>query len=172
MAGQGKISRRVNCATCGKLFITHHSQGKYCNDLCRRIGWRKSWKKYGAKNKQLRTEFGRYWYEANKEKRLAQIKKWQKSENGKKSTAQHDIKMRKKYPEKYMARDVLHKAVVAGRIIPEPCFACGKELVEGHHEDYSRPLDVVWLCLKHHRLLHKIRIKKGGTNEDSKSKGN
>jgi hypothetical protein len=29
------------------------------------------------------------------------------------------------------------------------------ELGQKHHFDYSRPLDIVWLCDYHHRLLHK-----------------
>lgn len=28
------------------------------------------------------------------------------------------------------------------------------ELGQRHHHDYSRPLDIVWLCNYHHRLLH------------------
>lgn len=28
------------------------------------------------------------------------------------------------------------------------------EMVQCHHKDYSKPLDVIWLCLKHHRELH------------------
>jgi hypothetical protein len=31
---------------------------------------------------------------------------------------------------------------------------CGSAKSEGHHTDYSRPLDVVWLCKGHHLALH------------------
>lgn len=41
-----------------------------------------------------------------------------------------------------------------GVLIPEPCAICGTtDQIEMHHEDYSKPLDVVWLCRAHHRVL-------------------
>ena len=37
-----------------------------------------------------------------------------------------------------------------------PCEVCGtRENIEKHHEDYTKPLKVRWLCRKHHRELHK-----------------
>jgi hypothetical protein len=62
--------------------------------------------------------------------------------------------MREKFPEKYKARDILHKAVVSGKVVPMPCEDCGAQRVEGHHKDYSKPLDVAWLCIEHHRYYH------------------
>ena len=42
-----------------------------------------------------------------------------------------------------------------GKITQEPCIVCGSLLTEAHHDDYSKPLDVIWLCLKHHIWLHR-----------------
>lgn len=39
-------------------------------------------------------------------------------------------------------------------LIPQPCEVCGSEIVDAHHDDYSKPLDVRWLCPLHHRRLH------------------
>lgn len=43
------------------------------------------------------------------------------------------------------------RAVRSGRIKRMPCIVCGGLKAEAHHHDYSRPLDVTWLCFKHHR---------------------
>lgn len=55
----------------------------------------------------------------------------------------------KKFPEKFKARRALKFAVDSGKLKREPCF-CGNPKSEGHHSDYSKPLEVTWLCRKHH----------------------
>jgi hypothetical protein len=42
----------------------------------------------------------------------------------------------------------------SGRIIRQPCEMCEAEKAEAHHDDYSKPLSVRWLCRSHHQLLH------------------
>ena len=42
-----------------------------------------------------------------------------------------------------------------GQITQQPCRECGSEKSEMHHEDYARPLDVVWLCRHCHLTHHK-----------------
>lgn len=54
------------------------------------------------------------------------------------------------------AASMLSHAVKGG--FRPPCLVCGStSRVEGHHEDYSKPLDVLWLCRHHHLDLHKIK---------------
>ncbi len=48
------------------------------------------------------------------------------------------------------------RAVQKGRIIKLPCEVCGDVRSQGHHDDYSKPLEVRWLCQKHHKELHRI----------------
>ena len=45
-------------------------------------------------------------------------------------------------------------AVSVGKIDRRPCVVCEDPNSEAHHADYSKPLDVQWLCFKHHRQLH------------------
>ena len=46
----------------------------------------------------------------------------------------------------------VNNAVRDGRLLRQPCF-CGAK-AQAHHDDYSRPLDVVWLCPIHHGERH------------------
>lgn len=60
---------------------------------------------------------------------------------------------RARHPEKDRARRLVNYAVRAGNLIPLPCKKCGAK-AQAHHHDYSKPLDVEWLCFKHHREEH------------------
>lgn len=52
-------------------------------------------------------------------------------------------------PEKLKARN-------ATRVLErKPCEACGAERAEAHHDDYSKPLSVRWLCKRHHAEHHR-----------------
>lgn len=61
---------------------------------------------------------------------------------------------RARYPERYRANSAVARAVKTGRLVKLPCFCCGDTVTEAHHPDYSRPLDVVWLCPPHHKEIH------------------
>jgi hypothetical protein len=56
---------------------------------------------------------------------------------------------------KLRCRERCAYAIKTGKLIRQPCQACGNEQSEAHHEDYSKPLDVKWLCRKHHAALHR-----------------
>jgi len=46
------------------------------------------------------------------------------------------------------------RALKSGKLTRQPCQVCGEMRVQAHHEDYSKPLDVMWLCTKHHAERH------------------
>jgi hypothetical protein len=56
--------------------------------------------------------------------------------------------------EKIKARKILFTNVRNGNIIPQGCEICGKK-GEAHHPDYTKPLEVKWLCKKHHWDCHR-----------------
>lgn len=59
-----------------------------------------------------------------------------------------------KYPNRDKARTALGNAVRDGVILKQACEVCGRSDSEGHHDDYSKPLDVKWLCPRHHADRH------------------
>lgn len=46
-------------------------------------------------------------------------------------------------------------ALETGKLKKGPCEKCGSKKVHGHHENYAKPLNVMWLCQKHHTQLHR-----------------
>ena len=80
-----------------------------------------------------------------------------------------------KRADKY-ANDKLEYAITKGEIAnPGKCSKCGSDekfldgrtAIQGHHPDYNKPLEIMWLCQKCHYLWHKTNTtiaKKGGTN--------
>lgn len=65
-----------------------------------------------------------------------------------------------KNPEKVRAAQKARYAVKMGALKKSPCIVCGNPKSQGHHEDYNKPLEVVWLCLSHHRQRHVTLSKK------------
>jgi len=59
-------------------------------------------------------------------------------------------------PEKRAAHVAAGNAIRSGRLKALPCERCGYAVgVQAHHEDYSKPLDVIWLCTRCHGERHR-----------------
>lgn len=56
---------------------------------------------------------------------------------------------------KIEARQAVVRAIRSGVLTRGPCEVCGATPADAHHEDYSRPLDVRWLCERHHGAAHR-----------------
>ena len=92
-------------------------------------------------------------YARNKLKENYTPEKGRKKYNKRKTLRKHIEnfnRMKEKYPEKYKARYTLRNAVRLGMIEKKPCVVCGDKKTEGHHGNYGKPLDVIWLCKNHH----------------------
>lgn len=84
-------------------------------------------------------------------------KKYRATENGKKVFYKAVYRSIKKHQGKQNARYLLNRMVKEGKIErPKICSCCAKrKRVEGHHEDYTKPLIVVWVCRQCHFDIHK-----------------
>lgn len=97
----------------------------------------------------------KHWREENPEKRREYLEKLEKRFPGYKS--KYARIQRERYPEKYRARKVVTSAVYTGSIEkPDSCEECRSVVddsvaLHAHHEDYSKPRDVIWLCRSCHR---------------------
>jgi hypothetical protein len=116
------------------------------------------------KSVEKRREYHREWRTKNAEKisayalRHRELRKKRDPDFERRAVAE----WRKNNPEKTTAHRAVFVALRNGTLIKEPCF-CGEEKVQAHHEDYSKPLEVMWLCKPHHMgadILKRKRDKK------------
>ncbi|MDB6455106.1 hypothetical protein [Falsirhodobacter sp. 20TX0035] len=55
---------------------------------------------------------------------------------------------------KYNAHLAVQQALNSGTLDKQPCEVCGRTVVDAHHDHYDQPLNVRWLCRRHHVKLH------------------
>ena len=134
------------CFACGQLkrlsaFYTHPGMRdghlNKCKECCKRyvkdarrdpiVGARV--RQYDTTDRKLRPEY--------RQQRAQQRKRYQQ-----------------RYPERYQARTAVRNALRSGRLTKQPCVICGSSTnLEAHHEDYAKPLEVIWLCRQHHFII-------------------
>jgi predicted transcriptional regulator len=76
-------------------------------------------------------------------------------------------------------RGFTERAINKGILVPQPCEVCGetgsfsdgRRKVQAHHDDYSKPLVVRWLCQHHHHEWHKTNTAKGESGEPATGEG-
>lgn len=106
-------------------------------------------KRSHAANPERRLEIARQSYHRNRDANVERLRTYE----ARPEAADRYKRRRENERPRLLARVAVHNAIVAGAITPQPCWCCGHE-AEAHHPDYSRPLDVVWLCKPHHQEVH------------------
>ena len=79
---------------------------------------------------------------------------WNKRQDSYLTGYERTKKYRKNNSDKIKARNIVQKAILSGKLVKGVCEICGDTDTEAHHEDYSKPLDIKWLCKKHHEDCH------------------
>ena len=120
--------------------------------------------------KDCRKKYEKKYYEKHRDKILKYSKKYnmkhckERRKKHQKYNEKHRDELNKKYkeykiknPEKVKARRDLSNAIRDKKIIkPDKCSKCDGNFykIEGHHEDYNKPFDIIWLCKSCHKEIH------------------
>ena len=112
--------------------------------------------KWAEKNRSRSREIKRKWREKNPDKQRASEVAYREAHRDEvnKRNRQYERDNR----EKKNCHRRVQVALKSGALIrPWRCPSCGKETrkVHAHHNDYSKPLDIWWLCSSCHVRLHK-----------------
>jgi len=124
----------------------------------------KNRKRYATLSKE--EKMGRLcsYYENNKEKicERSRLRYSVMSEEQKARNVERVRNWRHRNKEKANAWSAVGNALINGDITkPDTCSVCNeKSRIHAHHEDYSKPLDVQWLCHKCHMKLHYLERRK------------
>ena len=110
---------------------------KECHRAWRKDHYRRNFERVNKKNAQ--------WNEANQEA----IRVWR----NKRQNAAYSAKSATGIFNIY---HLVKVAIRHGILTPERCRICNSVDVVAHHEDYKKPLDVLWYCHRHHLRLHAI----------------
>lgn len=87
--------------------------------------------------------------------RVSARSEYQATPEGKEAIRRAKRKFDRERPEQRKANFAVSNAIRDKRLLRGPCEVCGSLKVQGHHDDYNKPLDVRWLCVKHHNEWHK-----------------
>lgn len=136
----GRTHIQLSCLCCGKPLWARpvkvrKGQGRFCSRSCTtkgrdRTGFRSSGRsRFGADNPSWKGGF---------------------------KAIDHVRKFKAANPEKVRVQQIVRQAIRSGKLArPAACSQCGAACKpDAHHSDYSRPLDVTWVCRKCHVDIH------------------
>jgi ribosomal protein S27AE len=122
--------RRSKCMECASRYSKIYVQNNRDKVNARLKRWVEA-------NRERAREHSRNYYARNSESHKAYIRRY-----------------RKENRQRARAHEQVAYAIKRGTLVRKPCEKCGNTLVEAHHDDYSKPLEVRWLCKIHHEATH------------------
>ena len=139
-----------NCKECKKV-IRKSPEGTERDRLSR------------ERNKHKHTQRIKDWAVSNKD-RVKEVRgEWRKNNAGviklyaskyKEKTAVRKKRYRSVNKHKSTAHYLVSCALTTGELVKLPCHICDDPHSQAHHEDYTKPLEVMWLCQTHHSRRH------------------
>jgi len=134
-------NRQSSCKDCNN---------KYLEEYRKTDNRKKALKKYKKSEKGKASE-KRY---MATDKYRETSKRYKKSEKGKMVAASFSKSYRELNPKKIKAYIAMRSAIKNKILIKRECEVCGSENSHAHHDDYDKPIDVKWMCKKHHEEWH------------------
>lgn len=133
----------ISCRHCGNLVIATSSMvkhGRYVCGSCR-----------GASTAD--------WRARNLEHARAIQRVISSRKSGKR--AKRTAAYRRANPLKKAAHQAVQTAIRNGSLVRQPCEKCSSQKTHAHHDDYSKPLDIRWLCHRCHMEAHSLLAELG-----------
>lgn len=130
------------CKVCGEDNPENFSQTQ-ARLLCK-VHLRDYFKENNRRNREYFKAYWKKWYSSHKKEHSLNARKFARA-------------WMMKNKEKANAHSKLYYAVKTGKINkPLHCSSCSSQgKIEGHHPDYQKPLQVVWLCRSCHKSIHR-----------------
>ena len=141
--GMREINTSTGCSLLTKKKSSDSTSLNPCQEQKRISRKRAYGRKYvrSTKGRENNRETNRRWRETNRD-RVNEIAKRYNANN----------------KDKLRVRRIVRDAVADGTLVKGECeigIDC-RGRIESHHDDYSKPLEVRWLCRKHHSKLRRI----------------
>lgn len=137
------------CTKCGKAKLFSH----FLRDSTKKTGLNSRCKtciyfyRNSPNTKALKKKYDRS-EKAKKAKKL-----W--GTNNRSKVSKMNALYKRNNQEKIKAHKVIERAIEKGELIRGKCFICKTDKhIHGHHVDYRKQIDVMWLCKDHHAALH------------------
>jgi hypothetical protein len=139
-----------------KKYLKEYHHQYYLNNIKNHKILGHEWR---LKNKEYIKEHDKKYRQENQEQIKAYQKEWNK--NNLDLIMKSKTKWMKKNPGAVNAHHAVNRALKNGKLSKSLCcqfINCNNKNVQAHHPDYSKPLEVIWLCPKHHKLIHSAKM--------------
>lgn len=160
---EGKMREEIeekSCTQCGQRlplndFYNNRSRADGKADACKQCH-RAGIERYRAANKEKCRKQAYRWLQRNLAARRAKQAIWRRNNPEKCNAILR--RWRERHPEACKAHNIVGRAKRNGTLVPpSTCEHCGKQVrLEAHHPDYSKPLEVIWLCIRCHDRLEGV----------------
>ncbi len=119
---------------------------------------KKVWdKKYRETHKEIIKSVWKIWYRDRNQDQIQKTREIARNFRKTEKAKTWQIQYKKREEVRILANTTLNNAVRDGKLVrPKNCSICDREgKIEGHHANYDKPLEVVWVCKECHVMIHK-----------------